>query len=64
MLYSLWLASGAKIDDRFEELSLKIGAHKNWNEQILTIAKAVGLNAKVAQYYQKINSLSLQPITG
>lgn len=53
LLYSLWLASGAKVDDRFEELSLKIGAHKNWNEQILTIAKAVGLNAKVAQYYQK-----------
>ncbi|MEM5546213.1 tetratricopeptide repeat protein [Pseudoalteromonas fuliginea] len=55
LLYSLWLASGANIDDRFEELSLKIKAHKNWNEQVLSIAKALGLNVSVAQYYQLKN---------
>ena len=55
LLYSLWLASGAKKDDHFENLSLKIGAFKHWDEQVLTIAKAIGLNAKVAQYYQKNN---------
>ena len=55
LLYSLWLAKGAKIDDSYEELALKVGAYENWNEQILNIAKALGLNSKVAQYYQKNN---------
>lgn len=53
LMYALWLANDAKKDDRFEELSLKVGALKNWNEQILNIAKALGLHAKVALYYQQ-----------
>ena len=52
LLYSLWLASGANVDDRFEELSLKVSAYKPWNEDILSIAKALGLNVKLAQYYE------------
>ncbi|MEL0649003.1 tetratricopeptide repeat protein [Pseudoalteromonas agarivorans] len=55
LLYALWVDSGAKEDDRLEELSLKITAFNNWNEKVLKIAKAIGLNEKVAQYYAQKN---------
>ncbi|WP_055015380.1 tetratricopeptide repeat protein [Pseudoalteromonas sp. P1-13-1a] len=53
LLYALWVDSGAKKDDRFEELTLKLSAFTHWDEQLLEIAKATGLNTSVAQYYER-----------
>ncbi|ASM50859.1 hypothetical protein PESP_a2975 [Pseudoalteromonas espejiana DSM 9414] len=53
LLYALWVDSGAKKDDRFEELTLKLAAFKHWDNELLNIAKATGLNASVARYYEQ-----------
>lgn len=53
MLYAQWLNSGANEDPQLQELVYKVNAAKDWNNKVLNIAKAIGLNEQVAKYYEQ-----------